>query len=119
MCKCIFTSCDNPAFRRIDMIMLLLEHLPLKSYEAVIVNLFKGQQESFIKSTLLHRLFPNKMGNLYDDLKAALETVYKDDVKVDNLVYKFHRSFTVLFCIIFATILLISEVSFKHNYEDF
>ena len=96
--------------------MLLLELLPLKAYEAVLLNLLRVQQGSFNKFALLHILFPNKMGNIYDDVKQAVKTIYKDDVKVDNFVFKLHRSFSSLLCIIFATILLVTEVSFQNIY---
>ena len=93
------------------MIMLLLELLPLKSYDAVLLNLLRVEQGSFNKFALLHHLFLNKMGNIYNDIAEAVKTIYKDDVKVDNFVFKLHRSFTSLLCIVFATILLVTEVS--------
>ena len=96
---------------RIDMIMLLLELLPLKSYDAVLLNLLRVEQGSFNKFALLQHLFLNKMGNIYNDIAEAVKTIYKDDVKVDNFVFKLHRSFTSLLCIVFATILLVTEVS--------
>lgn len=101
------------------MIMLLLERLPLTSYESVLLNLLRVQQGSFNKFALFDLIFSNKMGNVYDDIAEAVKTIYKDDVKVDNFVFKLHRSFTSLLCILFATILLVTEVSFQQIYEYF
>ena len=101
------------------MIMLILEQLPSKLYELVLVNWYRGKQGSVNKFSLLQFLIANKMGNLYGGALAAVKQIYKDDVTIDNLIFKLHRSFTVLICLLFCTIFLAADVSFQYIYEYF
>ena len=72
--------------------------------------MFKRQQAEF-KVTFLYLPFHNKMGNLYDDIRKAAESLFNDDVKKDNIVFRLHRSFSVILLGIFAIILGTSQVS--------
>ena len=51
------------------------------------------------------------MGNIYDDLIKSIKQFFTDGVSIDNYVFKMHRSFTVLLCLVFASILAIEQVS--------
>ena len=51
------------------------------------------------------------MGNIYKDLIDAIKGFFTDGVTIDNHVFKMHRSFTVLLCLIFSFILTLEQVS--------
>ena len=51
------------------------------------------------------------MGNIVDELIKELSKFFTDGVSIDNHVFKMHRSFTVLLCLIFSVILALEQVS--------
>ena len=51
------------------------------------------------------------MGNIYNDLIEAIKGFFTDGVSIDNHVFKMHRSFTVLLCLVFSFILALEQVS--------
>ena len=57
--------------------------------------------------------------NLLDSIKEALNNLVQDDISTVNFVFKFHRTFTVLLCLIFAIILTLSQVRFIRFQETF
>ena len=48
--------------------------------------------------------------NLWDSIKKALSDLIQDDISTANFVFKLHRTFTVIPCLIFALILSIVQV---------
>ena len=51
------------------------------------------------------------MGNLVDDITDAFKSIFTGDISIDNYVFRMHRSFTVLLCVIFASIMTLDNVS--------
>ena len=51
------------------------------------------------------------MGNIYNDLINSIKGFFTDGVTIDNHVFKMHRSFTVLLCLVFSFILALEQVS--------
>ena len=53
-----------------------------------------------------------KMGNdnFYDSVAKVIGSFVKEDIKVDNFVFRLHRSFTVLLCVFSAVVLSLSQV---------
>ena len=50
------------------------------------------------------------MGNLVDDITDAFKSIFTGDISIDNYVFRMHRSFTVLLCVIFASIMTLDNV---------
>ena len=51
------------------------------------------------------------MGNIYNEIIESIKKVFTDGVSIDNYVFKMHRAFTVLLCLLFASILAVEQVS--------
>ena len=51
------------------------------------------------------------MGNIYEEFIKSIKQFFTDGVSIDNYVFKMHRSFTVLLCLVFASILAVEQVS--------
>ena len=58
--------------------------------------------------------------NLFDDLVKAINGFVKDDISKDNFVFKLHRVFTVILCVIFTIVLSLSQVGgiYTHIYMN-
>ena len=58
----------------------------------------------------------NIMGNIYEEIIKVIKTSLDLDnsVKIDNFVFRLHRAYSVLLCIIFAVLLSLSQVSRTH-----
>jgi hypothetical protein len=47
---------------------------------------------------------------LFEKIKEALSNLFQDDISTVNFVFKLHRTFTVIPCLIFGLILSIVQV---------
>ena len=48
--------------------------------------------------------------NFWDSVKKALSNLIQDDISTSNFVFKLHRTFTVIPCLIFGVVLNIAQV---------